>query len=55
MELEETVIQTWSEEVTELCESTGDVMYKYIYYINVMNPDTRALDVPTFVGCPQQV
>jgi len=27
----------------------------YIYDINVMNPNTRALDVPTFVGCPQQV
>jgi len=27
----------------------------YIYDINVMNPNTRALDVPTFVGCLQQV
>jgi len=28
-------------------------MYKYsIYDINVMNPNTKALDIPTFVGCP---
>jgi len=31
--------------VTELCEPTGDVMYRYIYYIYVVNPNTRALDV----------
>jgi len=43
--LEAEVIQTESVEVTELCEPTGDVM----------NPDTRALDVLAFVGCPQQV
>jgi len=38
-------------EVTELCEPTGDDMFKYIYIydINVMNPDTRALDVQTCV------
>jgi len=37
--------------VTELCEPTGDVMYKYIniYYINVMNTNTGGV-----VGCPQQ-
>jgi len=35
MELEETVIQT-EVKVTELCEPTGDVMYKYIYDINVI-------------------
>jgi len=29
-------------------------MYKYIY-INVMIPNTRALDVQMFVECPQQV
>jgi len=36
---------TSSVKVTELSEPTGDVMYKYkyIYYINVMNPNTRAL------------
>jgi len=38
--------------VTELCEPTGDVMYKntciYIY-INVLNPNTRGLNVQTFV------
>jgi len=26
-----------------------------IYDINVMNPNMRALDLPTFVGRPQQV
>jgi len=30
-------------------------MYIYIYNINVMNPNTRALDVQTFVGRPQRV
>jgi len=51
------VTVTSSVKVTELCEPTGDVMYKYIYIydINVINPNTRALDVPTCVGCPQQV
>jgi len=40
--------------VTELCEPTGDVMNKYIYNVNVMNPNTRMFDVPNFVGQPQQ-
>jgi len=37
--------------IAENKTGTGDVMYIYIYI--VMNPNTRALDVPTFVGCPQ--
>jgi len=39
------VTVTSSVKVTELCEPTGDVMI----------PNTRALDVQTCVGCPQQV
>jgi len=47
--LEETVIQTEGK-VTELCEPMGDVMYKYLYIFNVMNPNTKELHVQTFVG-----
>jgi len=55
--LEAEANQTESVDVTELFEPTGDVVYKYIYIyeVNVMNPNTRAFDVPTFVGYPQQV
>jgi len=48
--LEAAVIQTVKS--TELCAPTGDVMYKYVIYlyINVTNPNTRALRVLTFVS-----
>jgi len=41
------LIPLMSTGVTEDKTGTGDVMY--IYYINVMNPKKRAVDVQTFV------
>jgi len=33
----------------------GDIHWAVWAYDGVMSPNTRALDVPTFVGCPQQI
>jgi len=44
------LIALMSTGITENKTGTGYVMYKYIYEINVMNPNPRALDVLTFVG-----
>jgi len=41
MALEEAVIPTSSVKVTELCEPTGDIMYKYIYIVLMLWSRTR--------------